>query len=129
MARRPKPFFHRGWWCSNAGGTHTKLAKGQENRAAAEGVLLDLLKQLRDAPQSKPVPLMTVRELGDKFLDWVELHRAKDTWQGAFIRDGGIDQPTVTLASSGLCRDLIRVTVSPLRSAFAPLRLPNITAL
>ena len=35
--RRPKPFFHRGWWCTNVGGTRTKLAKGRELTAFVAG--------------------------------------------------------------------------------------------
>jgi hypothetical protein len=45
MARHPKPFFHRGWWCTNVGGTRTKLAKGRENRDAADDARLDLLHE------------------------------------------------------------------------------------
>jgi len=43
MPCRPKPFFHRGWWFTNTGGTRTKLAQGRENKDAAEDALLDLL--------------------------------------------------------------------------------------
>ena len=53
MPRRPKPFFHRGWWCSNVDGTGTKLAQGRENKAAAEEALLDLLTELRHHPEQK----------------------------------------------------------------------------
>src|SRR5262245_851557 len=35
MPRRPKPFFHRGWWCTNVGGSRTKLVQGRENKNAA----------------------------------------------------------------------------------------------
>jgi hypothetical protein len=45
--RRAKPFFHRGWWCSNVGGTRTKLAQGREYKSAAEDALLDLLGEMR----------------------------------------------------------------------------------
>src|SRR5262249_35481701 len=80
MPRRPKPFFHRGWWCSNVGGTRSKLAKGRENRQAAEDALLDLLRERRDGTERKPVPQITVLDLCEKFLDWVELHRSPDTY-------------------------------------------------
>jgi hypothetical protein len=79
MPRRPKPFFHRGWWVTNIGGTRTKVAQGRENKDAAEDALLDLLNELRRNPNCETYPQLTVRGLCDKFLDWVELHRAPDT--------------------------------------------------
>jgi integrase len=30
MPRRPKPFFHRGWWCTNVGGSRTKAGIGPD---------------------------------------------------------------------------------------------------
>ncbi len=81
MPRRPKPFFHRGWWVTNTGGTRTKLAQGRENKDAAEDALLDLLNELRRNPVRKTYPQLTVRDLCDKFLDWVEIHRAPDTYE------------------------------------------------
>lgn len=81
MPRRPKPFFHRGWWCRNVGGSRTKLAQGRENKDAAEDALLDLLNERRLHPDRKTYPQLTVRDLCDKFLDWVELHRAPDTYE------------------------------------------------
>lgn len=81
MPRRPKPFFHRGWWCSNVGGTRTKLAQGRENKSAAEDSLLDLLGEMRHRTDRRAVPQLTVRELGEKFLDWVELHRSERTYE------------------------------------------------
>lgn len=86
MPRRPKPFFHRGWWCTNTGGTRTKLAEGKENKDAAEDALLDLLNELRRNPNRKTYPQLTVRDLCEKFLDWVEIHRAPDTYDD--YRDG-----------------------------------------
>ncbi len=80
MPRRPKPFFHRGWWCTNVGGSRTKLAQGRDNKAAAEDALLDLLHERRLHPDRKTYPQLTVRDLGDKFLDWIEIHRAPDTY-------------------------------------------------
>lgn len=80
MPRRPKPFFHRGWWCSNVGGRRSKLAQGRENKSAAEDALLDLLNELRYYPDRKTYPQLTVRDLCEKFLDWVELHRSPDTY-------------------------------------------------
>ena len=80
MARRPKPFFHPGWWCTNVGGMRTKLAKGRANKGAAEDALLDLLNERRQHPDCKTFPQLTTRELADKFLDWVELHRSADTY-------------------------------------------------
>jgi integrase len=80
MPRRPKPFFHRGWWCSNVGGSRTKLARGRKNKAAAENALLDLLSELRLHPDRQTYPQLTVNDLCEKFLDWVELHRAPDTY-------------------------------------------------
>jgi len=80
MPRRAKPFFHRGWWCTNTGGTRTKLAQGRANKDAAEDALLDLLNERRHYPDRKTYPQLTVRDLCDKFLDWVELHRAEDTY-------------------------------------------------
>ncbi len=61
-------------------GTRTKLAQGRENKAAAEDALLDLLNERRHYPDRKTYPQLTVRDLCDKFLDWVELHRAPDTY-------------------------------------------------
>jgi integrase len=80
MPRRPKPFFHRGWWCTNVGGSRTKLAQGRENKDAAEDALLDLLNELRQHPDRKTYPQLTVLDLCEKFLDWVELHRSADTY-------------------------------------------------
>jgi hypothetical protein len=80
MARRPKPFFHRGWWCTNAGGTRTKLARGRDSKAAAEDALLDLLAELRHQPARKTYPQLTVFDLAEKFLDWVQLHRSPATY-------------------------------------------------
>jgi integrase len=80
MPRRPKPFFHRGWWCTNVGGTRTKLAQGRENKNAAEDALLDLLNERRQHPDRKTYPQLTVLDLCEKFLDWVELHRSPDTY-------------------------------------------------
>ncbi len=80
MPRRPKPFFHRGWWCTNVGGTRTKLAQGRENKDAAEDALLDLLNERQQHPDRKTYPQLTVRDLCEKFLDWVELHRSLDTY-------------------------------------------------
>jgi integrase len=80
MPRRPKPFFHRGWWCSNVGGSRTKLAQGWENKSAAEDALLDLLNEQRQHPDRKTYPQLTVLDLCEKFLDWVELHRSEDTY-------------------------------------------------
>ena len=80
MPRRPKPFFHRGWWCTNVGGSRTKLAQGRENKNAAEDALLDLLNERRQHPDRKTYPQLTVLGLCEKFLDWVELHRSPDTY-------------------------------------------------
>jgi integrase len=80
MPRRPKPFFHRGWWKTNVGQPQTKLAKGRENKAAAEDALLDLLNERRQHPDRKPYPQLTVEDIGEKFLDWVQLHRSEDTY-------------------------------------------------
>ncbi len=80
MSRRPKPFFHRGWWKTNVGAPHTKLAKGRENKAAAEDALLDLLNERRQNPDRKTYPQLTVLDLCEKFLDWVELHRSPATY-------------------------------------------------
>src|SRR5262249_5715752 len=80
MARQPKPFFHRGWWCSNVGGTRTKLARGRENKALAKKTLLALVVNCRDKPGPKTGPPLTVTELCDRFLSWVEIHRAQDTY-------------------------------------------------
>jgi integrase len=80
MPRRPKPFFRRGWWCSHVGGTRTKLAKGRDGRAAAEDSLLDLLQGLRTSANRKTFPQLTVFDLCDQFLDWVEVNRAKGTY-------------------------------------------------
>jgi hypothetical protein len=71
MPRRTKPFFHRVWWCTNVGGTRTKLAQGRENKDADEDALLALHNERRLHP---------VEEVADKFLDWIELHRAPDTY-------------------------------------------------
>lgn len=69
-----------------AGGVRTSAdparnsPRGGENRDAAEDALIDLLQRRRQAPAGKPVPQITVRDLCDKFLDWVELHRSPDTY-------------------------------------------------
>jgi hypothetical protein len=80
MPRRQKLFFHRGWWCTNVGGTRTKLAEGRANQDAAEDALLDLLNERRQHPDRKTYPQLTVLDLCEKFLDWVELHRSPDTY-------------------------------------------------
>jgi integrase len=80
MPRRAKPFFHRGWWCTNVGGIRTKLAQGRENKNAAEDALLDLLNERRQHPDRKTYPQLTVQDMCEKFLDWVELHRSPDTY-------------------------------------------------
>ena len=79
MPRRPKPFFHRGWWVTNVGGIRTKLAQGRGSKAAAEDALLDLLREQRTC-ERRPCVQLTVRELCDSFLDWIELHRAAATY-------------------------------------------------
>jgi integrase len=84
MSRRAKPFFHRGSWWTNAGGQRTRLAKGRQNRKQAEDALIDLLKALKDrpTPTEPATPAgadLTVTDLSDRFLAWVELHRSKDT--------------------------------------------------
>ena len=81
MPRRPKPFFHRGWWCTNVGGSRTKLAKGRDGRAAAEDALLDLLQELRSSANGRTYPQLTVADLCEQFLDWVEVHRSKATYE------------------------------------------------
>lgn len=84
MSRRPKPFFHRGSWWTNAGGRRTRLAKGRNNRKRAEAALIDLLKSLKDQPApTEPDRLtglaVTVSDLCERFLAWVKLHRSEAT--------------------------------------------------
>src|ERR1700722_7511344 len=81
MPRRPKPFFYRGWWCTNVGGSRTKLAKGHADRAAAEDALLDLLQEMRRSATRKTFPQLTVLDLCHQFLDWVEFNLAKATYE------------------------------------------------
>jgi hypothetical protein len=80
MPRRPKPFFHRGWWGTNVGSSRTKLPQGSENKDVAEDALLDLLNERRHHPDRKIYPQLTVLDLCEKFLDWAELHRSHDTY-------------------------------------------------
>jgi integrase len=80
VPRRPKPFFHRSWWKTNVGAQQTRLAKGRENKAAAEDALIELLNERRQHPDRKTYPNLTVLDLCEKFLDWVELHRSPDTY-------------------------------------------------
>ena len=80
MPRRPKPIFHRGWWCTNVGGSRTKLAKGRAGRSAAEDFLFDLLQELRTSANCKTYPQLTVSDLCDKFLDDVEVNLATATY-------------------------------------------------
>lgn len=81
MPRRPKPFFHRGWWVTNVGGSRTKLAQGRDGKAAAEDALLDLLQEIRTSSNGKTYPQLTVADLCEKFLDWVEVHRSVATYE------------------------------------------------
>src|SRR5262249_43206743 len=74
------------------GGRRTKLAQGRENKNAAEDALLDLLNDLRYHPAQKTCPQMSVLDLCEKFLDWVELHRSEGTyddyrdWLGKWVK-------------------------------------------
>ena len=81
MPRRPKPFFHRGWWCTNVGGSRTKLAQGRDGGAAAEDAVLDLLQELRTSANRKTYPQLTVFDLCDQFLEWVEVNLAKANYE------------------------------------------------
>lgn len=80
MPRQPKPFFHRGWWVTDVGGQRTKLAHGRENRKQAEQAFYELLAKASYAPEGKTTPQLAVWELCEKFLEWVEIHRAEKTF-------------------------------------------------
>ncbi len=95
MPRQPKPFFHRGWWVTDVGGQRTKLAEGKPNRKEAVQALRELLANSAYAPQGKTTPQLAVWELCEKFLDWVEIHRAEKTfadykdWLGRWVKEHG----------------------------------------
>jgi integrase len=81
MPRQPKPFFHRGWWVTDVGGTRTKLAQGHENRKQAEQAFHEMLAKASYGPgAAKTVQQIAVWELCEQFLDWVEIHRSPQTF-------------------------------------------------
>ena len=80
MPRQAKPFFHRGWWVTDVGGTRTKLAHGRENRKQAEQAFHEMLAQADYKPEAKTVQQVAVWELCEQFLDWVKIHRAEKTF-------------------------------------------------
>jgi integrase len=80
MPRQPKPFFHRGWWVTDAGGQRTKLARGIENRKQAEQAFHEMLAKAGYAPGGKTAPQLAVWELCEQFLDWVTIHRSEKTF-------------------------------------------------
>jgi integrase len=81
MPRQPKPFFHRGWWVTDVGGTRTKLAQGRENRKQAEQAFHEMLaKASYGHGATKTVQQLAVWELCEQFLDWVEIHRSEKTF-------------------------------------------------
>jgi hypothetical protein len=110
MPRLPKPFFHRGWWCTNFGGVRTKLASGEENLAAAEEALLELQLQQRKG-QLKSYPQLTVSDLCGKFMDTVQVERSRCTYSD--YRSGL--KKFVQLYGSKRARELTRLLVEEFR--------------
>jgi integrase len=86
MARKPKPYLHQGWYCTSVGGAqHQKLCKEEEGLRQAEIQLARLVVLREDAKQGSPpsvaahaasqpsnpaVPLVTVAQVFDAFLDF-----------------------------------------------------------
>jgi hypothetical protein len=80
MPAAPKPFFHRGWWVTDVGGTRTKLVQGPKDRKTCKLAKDALKKLLEKPPEERAVGQLAVWELGEQFLGWVELHRSKKTF-------------------------------------------------
>jgi len=79
MPRTPKPFYWRDGWYTDFGGERKLLAKGKENKTAAEDELLRLRhKQLEQ--DGKVYPDMTVLQLIDLFLDAVKVEKSEHTY-------------------------------------------------
>jgi integrase len=63
------------------GGVRTKLAQGRRNRKQAEQAFHEMLAAADFAPEGKTVQQLAVWETCDKFLEWVEIHRSKETFK------------------------------------------------
>jgi integrase len=80
MSRRPKPFPHRGWYVTNAGGERTKLCRVEEGYRNAELALARLLVEQQDRRKNRAV-LRPVYDLVDEFLDMKKVERAEATYE------------------------------------------------
>jgi site-specific recombinase XerD len=82
MPRQPKPFFHRGGWYTDAGGTRTLLAEGKENHEQAQKALakhlLNLQRKRESSRQSNPG--IRLKQLVDLFLDDIQLTSEEKTY-------------------------------------------------
>jgi integrase len=84
MPRVPKPFFHRGGWYTDAGGTRTLLAEGEENYEQAQKELAKHLLKLhhkRQTGRKTSNPGIRLKQLIDLFLDEIQLTAATKTYQ------------------------------------------------
>jgi integrase len=84
MPRQPKPFFVRGGWYTDAGGTRTLLALGEGNYEQAQKELARHLLKLRQQRQTgrKAGSLgVRLKQLIDLFLDDVQLTAAPRTYE------------------------------------------------
>jgi integrase len=77
MPREPKPWFwkQRGQWVVNIGRIRHYL--GPDRKAAFE----EFYRLMRQPPKTHPVGPQSVAALIDIFLDWVQKHRAPDTYE------------------------------------------------
>ncbi len=76
MARQPKPWFwkaRRAWFVTIGGKRHNL---GPDKKTAQ-----DRFHLLMRAPQRRQVSCDSVASLADRFLDWVQRHRAPDTYE------------------------------------------------
>lgn len=58
-----------------------QACQGPREQARCRGPLIELLQEQRNGTTTKTYPQLTVRDVADKFLDWVELHREAATYE------------------------------------------------
>jgi len=94
MARPPKPYLHRGWWVTNAGGKRHKLCREEKGRTAALDAFYRLFHQhVQD--DGRAYPDLRVDGLIALFLDTLKVEKSESTyanyqrWLTEFAKDHG----------------------------------------
>jgi len=80
MPRQNKPWFRKqtAWWMVEIGGSQVKLAKGRENREAAQTKFHELMAKTARHPES---PDARTADLVEAFLRHSRIHYAPDTYR------------------------------------------------